>query len=325
MEPGLTVSQKVSYPTNLTFPSFPWFSRFRSIGRKLLRLPILNQLKPVALQALSVAHPPTYLFGKHLPTKREKTQGEEITVLSANLWHDWPYYRRLKDRLESFASLVESKAADIVLLQEVARTARMRADEWLADRLGMAYFYIRANGHQESIGFEEGLAILSRYPLNDPLVRQLGAPTSPFTRRLALSACVETPFGGLRAFCAHLGLIKGHNARQVANLHEWVNETTQEGSALIGGDFNAHETTTQIVRAKRSWLDTFRLLHPEKDGATHELKTLGRIFKRTRRDYLFLQSGNRCWEVLEAAHLRAPHIYLSDHQIVMARLKPVGC
>jgi len=63
MEPGLTVSQKVSYPTNLTFPSFPWFSRLRSIGRKLLRFPILNQLKPVAAQALSVTHPPTYLFG----------------------------------------------------------------------------------------------------------------------------------------------------------------------------------------------------------------------------------------------------------------------
>lgn len=321
----MTVSQKVSYPTNLTFPSFPWFSCLRSIGRKLLRLPILKQLKPVATQAFSVAHPPTYFFGKHLPTKREETQRNEITVLSANLWHDWPYYRRLKDRLESFASLVESKAADIVLLQEVARTAWMRADEWLADRLGMAYFYIRANGHQESIGFEEGLAILSRFPLNDPMVRQLGATTSPFTHRLALSACVETPFGGLRAFCVHLGLIKGHNARQVENLQEWVNVTTQEGSALIGGDFNAHETAAQIVRAKRSWLDTFRLLHPEKDGVTHELKTLGRIFKRTRRDYLFLQPGKLCWEVLEAAHLKVPHIYLSDHQIVVARLKPAGC
>jgi endonuclease/exonuclease/phosphatase family metal-dependent hydrolase len=150
--------------------------------------------------------------------------------------------------------------------------------------------------------------------------------TSPFTRRMALSAQVETPFGGLRAFCAHLGLTSGHNANQVDYLHDWVDLTTRSGSALIGGDFNAHETSSQIQKTKRSWLDTFRTLHPEKDGTTHELKMpWGRILRRSRRDYLFVRPGDRCWQVLEASHLKPANIYLSDHQVVMARLKPVGC
>jgi len=42
-------------------------------------------------------------------------------------------------------------------------------------------------------------------------------------------------------------------------------------------------------------------------------------------DYVFLQPGERCWQVLEADHLKSKKITLSDHQVVMARLKPVAC
>jgi exonuclease III len=48
--------------------------------------------------------------------------------------------------------MVESEAADIVLLQEVARTTKLKVDEWLAERLGMGYVYARANGHEPGIG-----------------------------------------------------------------------------------------------------------------------------------------------------------------------------
>ncbi len=71
----------------------------------------------------------------------------QLTVLSANLWHDWPRFRRIKERLEDFARLAEREQADVILLQEVARTRAIRADEWLADRLGMVSVYSRANGH----------------------------------------------------------------------------------------------------------------------------------------------------------------------------------
>ena len=53
-----------------------------------------------------------------------------MTVISANLWHDFPRHRGLQKRLEAFAQLVESKKADLVLLQEVARTKSFYADDW---------------------------------------------------------------------------------------------------------------------------------------------------------------------------------------------------
>jgi endonuclease/exonuclease/phosphatase family metal-dependent hydrolase len=322
----LAFTQKVFYPSNLSLPNLPWFSRLKEIGRKVFRHPGLRRLKPRIARAFSVTIPPRLLSGQHHPKIISESRKEGLTILSANLWHDWPHHRRLFDRLKTFVHMVEQKAADIILLQEVARTPGMKADEWLAQQLGMAYFYIRANGDEHAIGFEEGLAILSRFPLTDPQVMQLGDVTSPFTRRLALSAHVETPFGGLRAFCAHLALTPGHNSKQVDHLHQWVRATTQQETALIGGDFNAHETSSQIIKTRRSWMDTFRSLHPDKDGTTHELKApWGRTLRRSRRDYVFLQPGERCWQVLEASHLKPKNITLSDHQVVMARLKPVPC
>ena len=322
----MTVIHRVFYPTNLTLPSLPWLSRTITAIKKLLKLPGFKQLKPLAVQALSVVYPPTFMVGRHFPGKTNKGSKGMITIMSANLWHDWPHHRGLKERIESFANLVENTDADILLLQEVARTKKIRADEWLARRLGMAYFYVRANGNERSIGFEEGVAILSRFPLHDPQTKQLGNKTNLFTRRLALSACVETPFGDLRTFNAHLGLTRRQNADQMNHLYKWVAESVHESPALIGGDLNAHETTAQIIRTKHSWLDTFRFLHPHKDGSTHEIKApwLG-VLSRSRRDYLFLQPGDRGWQVLEAAHLKTPQVYHSDHQIVLAKLSPVNC
>jgi endonuclease/exonuclease/phosphatase family metal-dependent hydrolase len=322
----LAFNHKVFYPTNLSLPSLPWVYRLKEFERKIFRLPLLRKLKPWIARTLSLTLPPARLTGQHYPQRTRAPRTEGLTVLSANLWHDWPHHRRLFDRLKSFVQLVEQKAADIVLLQEVARIPGIRADEWLAQRLGMAYFYIRANGDEESIGFEEGLAILSRFPLTDPQVKQLGEAFNPFTRRMALSAHVETSFGGLRAFCTHLALIQGHNSKQVDQLQQWVSTTTHKETALIGGDFNAPETSSQIIKTKRSWLDTFRSLHPDKDGTTHELKTpWGKVLRRARLDYVFLQPGERRWQILEAAHLKSENVPLSDHHVVMARLKPAHC
>jgi endonuclease/exonuclease/phosphatase family metal-dependent hydrolase len=125
---------------------------------------------------------------------------EDITVVSANLWHDWPRHRDMVERLEAFARLVEAEGADILLLQEVTRTPDLWVDEWLARRLGMAYVYARANGHQRGIGFEEGVAIFSRYPLRAPEVRQLSSPANPFVSRVALRTTIELQIGYLVAF-----------------------------------------------------------------------------------------------------------------------------
>ncbi len=79
--------------------------------------------------------------------------GDGLTLLSANLWHDWPLHRDLPDRLEAFARLVEAAGAQVVMVQEVARIPELHVDSWLAQRLGMQGLYYPANGHAEDTSF----------------------------------------------------------------------------------------------------------------------------------------------------------------------------
>lgn len=295
------------------------------ILRKLLSLPGLFWLRQWARRVAGVFETPGRLSVRARPIDAlDIGRYQDLTVISANLCHDWPQYRRAEERLEDFARLVEEQHADILLLQEVSRTNRLRADEWLARRLGMAYTYSRANGHLDGIGFEEGLAVFSRHPLGQPVLRQLSPHGDPFVHRLALGAPVYSPLGELLVFSVHLGLAGRQNSRQAALLADWVGEVSRDAPALVGGDFNAGEGTRQIKILQASWLDTFRHLNPFGDGATHELRTpWGTFLRRQRLDYIFLKTIANRWNILDARHLVTPGAPHSDHQAVLLRLAPV--
>ncbi len=298
----------------------------RSLGRRFLYLPIQRFFQPLLTKIAAVKEPTRRLIYYATPVARSENQPcRPITIISANLWHDWPWHRQLFTRLSAFAGLVESEAADIVLLQEVARTAKLKVDEWLAERLGMGYVYARANGHESGIGFEEGLAVFSRFPLEMPRGYQLGESAFQMARRMALGTNVKTPCGNLMVFSVHLGITTKDNHNQLVRLRDWVGSITQEQTALIGGDFNAHENRSQIHHIQSQWLDIYRHKNPESDGTTHELRCpWGKPLLRQRLDYLFMQRGIGHWNVLDTQHLGAPvgkGIH-SDHRAVMARLAP---
>lgn len=284
-----------------------------------------ERLPSFAQVVVSVAESAGRVSFKREPHETPAEKCGEYTVISANLWHDWPRFKDLEKRLEAFAHLVEHEKADLILLQEVARTPFLKSDEWLAKRLGMAYVYSRANG-SEKIGFEEGLGVYSRFPLKRlPYIRQMGQAHNPFSRRLALGVEVDTPCGEILAFSAHLGLAQNHNARQLRELHGWVNELTMDRSAIIAGDFNAPEHTHQIQHIRSHWRDAFREIHDHAHGATHEIHwPWGGVFLSHRLDYIFLQAGTPAWQVVDVRHVDAhsgPH---SDHRAVLARLIPAG-
>jgi endonuclease/exonuclease/phosphatase family metal-dependent hydrolase len=226
--------------------------------------------------------------------------------------------------LETFAHLIDQSGADILLLQEVARTPKLPVDEWLAERLEMFSIYTRANGHRDAIGFEEGLAVFSRFPLKSPNLQQLSADNVPFVRRFALGAEVDTPCGSLMAVSVHLGFIANRNVNQVGSLRSWVSNIAGQQPVLIGGDFNVHENAPQIAEIKREWLDTFRYVNGDAEGFTHELRSpWGHIFRRQRLDYIFMLPGVHRWGVLESKHLESngrPH---SDHKAVLTKVIPL--
>jgi endonuclease/exonuclease/phosphatase family metal-dependent hydrolase len=249
-----------------------------------------------------------------------------LTILSANLknpyFSSWRVDRAaLLARLEAFARLAEGAAADVLLCQEVGRGRDFRVDEWLAARLGLIALYARANGGGR-FGREEGLAILSRYPLRNPRQTLLAGG---LWRRPALGAVVETPLGELAVYSAHLSLRPWRNRRGVARLRAWVEQTAGTRPALIGGDFNANETTSHIVAlgaargGEPGWVDAFRAFQPTADGTTLTRQLLGRTVARQRLDYLFLRPGGMPIRIVNSAVVTSTGAPFSDHRAVVAR------
>ena len=249
-----------------------------------------------------------------------------VSVVCANLCHDWPRGRRRNQRFEAFARLVEERRADVVLLQEVMRDRVTRADAWLADRLGMTSVYARANGVGRGLGFEEGVAILSRYPVAAPAVWALGGRPGWLVQRLAVAARLESPGGPFWAVSTHLALRPRRNARQLDELRRRV--AALDGGrvpVVVGGDLNAEETSPQVLRARRAWCDVFRALHPDAPCATFVVRGPGGgVLIERRLDYLFLAAPGGELVPAEAAHLETPDERHSDHHVVWARLERRG-
>ncbi len=289
--------------------------------RRLLKLPAFRHLRPLARRVQAVAEPVGRLSIQRLPVSIHHTENKPITIVSANLWHDWPKHRQFTQRLESFAGMVKAENADVVLLQEVSHRSNFHVDQWLSERLGMAYAYSRANGHEAGIGFEEGLAVLSSFPIQTLYLQQLGTSANIFVHRLAMGAKVLSPWGSFAAISVHLAVFKHQNSSQLAHLFAWLNKIMGGLPAIIGGDFNSNENSPEMTRVRSTWMDTFRILHPDADGTTHELCTpQGRVIRRSRLDYIFLRPGKAKWKILETRHLdgvSGPH---SDHRAVLTRL-----
>ncbi len=246
---------------------------------------------------------------------------DPLTVLTANLWHDWPRFRNLPERLESLAQLIETQGAQVVLLQEALRTPELSASAWLADRLGMAQVYVRANGHQRAIGFEEGPAVLTRFPFCEVRALQFRSSSGPFVRRMALGARVELGCCHMWVVSTHLGFLRRDNRRQIARLQAWVSDMVGEDIAVIGGDFNAGEESESIRGAQSRWIDTYRQIYPKGETETHQLQwPWGAVLRNQRLDYLFLHSSNGHWQITDAQHLMTEPLAHSDHKAVLTRL-----
>jgi endonuclease/exonuclease/phosphatase family metal-dependent hydrolase len=318
----LTLSaSSITLPAGVPRQNLLFFSRLRALGRRLSGIQFFHPLRHLARALLYTSEPAGKIWIDKTPATPGTGNCETLTVISANLWHDWPQYRRLQQRLDDFIQIVKQENADILLLQEVARTPGLHADEFLARQLNMAYAYTRVNGHRGTIGFEEGLAVFSRYPMQKPYLRQLAGNGNPFVRRLALGAAVETPCGELHAFSTHLGILARQNSAQILELRKWVADITSQGSAIIGGDFNAHEDRPQIKQVQREWVDTYRHLKTAGDGTTHVLRgPCGKTWRKQRLDYIFLHSVNQNWRVIETRHLNNPQAPHSDHLAVVTRL-----
>jgi endonuclease/exonuclease/phosphatase family metal-dependent hydrolase len=248
-----------------------------------------------------------------------------LRVISLNVLHGFPGFKRLSSRLDLIAEEIRRLDADVVCLQEVPWAPGLGSGaKYLASRIGYNYIYLPVNGNRWTILFSEGEAILSRYPLKDYAFQELQPRAGFFEHRAALYAILQTPWGNLQVVSTHLTDGDSDiNRRQAESLASFVSDHV-DGVAIVAGDFNAKEDSPQIIDLSQLWLDTYRAVHPNDDGFTcciDDLTSGAGERLEERIDYLFLvPAWDRSPKVLDSRrvldHAFATHEgwqWASDH------------
>jgi endonuclease/exonuclease/phosphatase family metal-dependent hydrolase len=166
-----------------------------------------------------------------------------VRAITLNLLHGAPLpgarqaRSSVRSRLDWTAERLAEEAPDVVLLQEASRAAYDDTAARLADRLGMAQVYARANPAPlwrvarvagrlvRALSFEEGPAILSRLPIVAHRVHRLSSALAIHERRIALEAVLEGPTGRFSVFSVHL--TAASRAGRSARRQRWCKRSTR--------------------------------------------------------------------------------------------------
>jgi endonuclease/exonuclease/phosphatase family metal-dependent hydrolase len=271
----------------------------------------------------------------------------ELRVVTFNLLHGGPASgwrgdgEQLEERLTLVTRELQALAPDIVGLQEASVTRRRgNVAARLATALGLHWVHASATRRVSGlswldrlivwgINFEEGPAVLSRFPVIETEVVDLPRCRRFYDPRVLLRATVQTPRGPLDVFSTHTG----HDACQVRRIAEVVSARRGALPALVLGDFNAAETADWMVELSREhgFVDAFRAGRPAAAGATVWQRPGAAVSTVTRRvDFIFVVPNGA-----PATHVRASRVVLdtparradgsalwpSDHYGVLAELE----
>jgi endonuclease/exonuclease/phosphatase family metal-dependent hydrolase len=174
---------------------------------------------------------------------------EHLRLVTINFWGTEPPLDR---RLELAIRQLRALAPDVIGMQEVrpldGKAGPTTADA-IADALGMKARYERslawADGAWPGMAAgQEGLAVISRYPIDDHQVEPLPEPR-PTEARILLSARLATPAGPIWVHTTHLHYRLDDGAareQQVAAIDRAIRARgrgNDDAPQLLCGDFNA--------------------------------------------------------------------------------------
>lgn len=268
-----------------------------------------------------------------------------LTVVTFNLFHGGPssgltgndgdLERRLQRTVEELRGL----RPDIVGLQE-ASISRHRGN--VAARLGQALglYYVHAPSTRRVLGsatlgrllvwlldFDEGPAILSRFPIVESEIYDLPRCLRRLDPRVVLRVVVATPAGRLHVFSTHTSRAEC----QVQRVGEIVRGHEGALPTILAADLN-YPPDAKVVRGllARGFVDAFATANAGATGATVFQRIRAPTATTTRRvDYLFMLPGTELTAavrssrvVLDTAQRLDDGTYLwpSDHHGVVARL-----
>jgi endonuclease/exonuclease/phosphatase family metal-dependent hydrolase len=210
----------------------------------------------------------------------------------------------LEERLRLAVKGLRALDADVVGLQE-ASTGRHRGNVPARLAAALGYHYVHApaatrpfgSEHMRRavasvLGFTEGPALLSRFPITRWRAYELPRCGRPFDVRVLVFAELETPAGRLAAFSAHTSGDACH-ARAIADL---VRANAGPLPAVVMGDFNAPPTSpaVRLLTHEAGLVDAFGRANPAERGFTDRQDVeAARATTDRRIDYVFLAPGRQ--------------------------------
>ena len=271
-----------------------------------------------------------------------------VRVLTYNLLHDGPWSgfidngTHLEERLDMAIRELEVLRPDIIALQEASDSRRHgHVPHRIAEALGLHVAFAPATDRLLGIrlldrlivgllGFMEGSAILSRFPIADVEVYDLPRCARRWDPRILLRAGIDAPQGRIQIFSAHAA--RGDDC-QLQRIGELVDGWRRRGPAILMGDLNAPEDSPTLTdwRDRYGFIDAFRTGNPHLSGFTvWQQIHAGAPTVSRRVDYIFLINDSKRRMVTRSSRLVLDRpgrlkdesvLWPSDHRGVWAEVE----
>ena len=236
--------------------------------------------------------------------------GRRLRVVTYNVLHDGPTSgfidndTYLEARMDMAIHELKALEPDIVALQEASQSCRHgNVPEHIAKALGFHLVFAPATDRifhvrpldtliVSIMGFKEGEAILSRFPIVASDIYDLPRCRSQVEPRILLRADLDTPWGPLHVFTTHTA--RGDEC-QMERVGEIVRDQRGDCPSILTGDFNTLETSKvlTLLRDEAGFIDAFRSANPSSPGATVWQRIRAPESTASRRvDFIFLLAGH---------------------------------
>lgn len=182
-------------------------------------------------------------FGKNYRIAREPLK---VMILNLHCYQE----ERQDYKLSQIAKAIDEQAVDVVCLQEVAEHWNDGLGDWASNAANLINQRLKQSMHLfadwSHLGFDkyrEGVAILSRYPLQHTQSRYVSDSHDPYSihSRKVVMAQIQAPYmGAINVFSAHLSWWEDGFQQQFQRLCEWADSLLSDSAktTLLCGDFN---------------------------------------------------------------------------------------
>ena len=238
-------------------------------------------LRGAVLLAL-LAHPG---FCAEAAEPADRPRLRPLRVVTYNLLHDGAGSgfldgrTHLEERLDMAIRELKALDPDVVALQEASDSRRHGSvPQRVAAALGFHVVFESATEHVFGLapldwllvtvmGFKEGSAILSRFPITKSGVYGLPRCRKWLEPRILLETTISTTWGPLHVYSTHTG--RGDEC-QMERVGEIVRDNQGDGVSILMGDFNTPETSNVLtmLRTETGFIDAFRTVNPGINGST---------------------------------------------------------